>query len=122
MNAKPVGSRLGLAVQPKFFAAFAYFATSTAEVPGKAVSYLTDRLALARPILTVTIFQGARDVAIARKYCVIWVVGASRSGRPAGGFPCFGGWRVRARARPYGHPGRLQRVHGTGVSPISIET
>lgn len=44
VNAKPVGSRLGLAVQLKFFAAFGYFATAAAEVPGVAVSYLADQL------------------------------------------------------------------------------
>ena len=44
VNAKPAGSRLGLAVQLKFFAAFGYFATAAAEVPGESVSYLADQL------------------------------------------------------------------------------
>lgn len=44
VNAKPTGSRLGLAVQLKFFAASGYFATAAAEVPGESVSYLADQL------------------------------------------------------------------------------
>ncbi|MER9223947.1 DUF4158 domain-containing protein [Mesorhizobium sp. M0644] len=44
VNAKPAGSRLGLAVQLKFFAAFGYFATGATEVPDEAVSYLAAQL------------------------------------------------------------------------------
>nr|WP_244571528.1 DUF4158 domain-containing protein [Mesorhizobium carmichaelinearum] len=42
-NAKPAGSRLGLAVQLKFFAAYGYFATAAAEAPDEAVSYLAEQ-------------------------------------------------------------------------------
>lgn len=44
VNAKPAGSRLGLAVQLKFFAAFGYFATDATEVPDEAISYLAEQL------------------------------------------------------------------------------
>ncbi|WP_202367925.1 hypothetical protein [Mesorhizobium sp. L-2-11] len=41
-NSKPVGSRLGLAVQLKFFAAYGHFDTAAAEAPDEAVSYLAE--------------------------------------------------------------------------------
>jgi TnpA family transposase len=47
-NAKPAGSRLGLAVQLKFFAAFGYFVTDATEVPDEAVSYLAEQLGVSK--------------------------------------------------------------------------
>ncbi|PAQ07645.1 DUF4158 domain-containing protein [Mesorhizobium temperatum] len=43
LNVKAAGSRLGLAVQLKFFAAYGYFCAA-AEAPDEAVSYLAEQL------------------------------------------------------------------------------
>ncbi|RWX58543.1 DUF4158 domain-containing protein, partial [Mesorhizobium sp. M4B.F.Ca.ET.089.01.1.1] len=58
VNAKPVGSRLGLAVQLRFFAANGYFATAATEVPDEVVSYLVDQLGVGKADLGGYDFSG----------------------------------------------------------------
>ncbi len=48
VNAKPTGSRLGLAAQLKFFVAHGYFATEAVEISEEAVSYLAAQLGVGK--------------------------------------------------------------------------
>ncbi|GGB64021.1 hypothetical protein GCM10011505_50690 [Tistrella bauzanensis] len=65
VNAKPAGSRLGLAVQLKFFAAFGYFATDATEVPDEAISYLAEQLGVRETGLDGYDFSGRSG----RRHC-----------------------------------------------------
>jgi hypothetical protein len=65
VNAKPTGSRLGLAVQLKFFAAFGYFVTDTTEVPDEAISYLAEQLGVREAGLDGYDFSGRSG----RRHC-----------------------------------------------------
>ncbi|UVK48576.1 DUF4158 domain-containing protein (plasmid) [Mesorhizobium sp. AR07] len=65
LNVKPAGSRLGLAVQLKFFAAYGYFATAAAEAPDEAVSYLAERLGVRKIDLCQYDFSGRSG----RRHC-----------------------------------------------------
>ena len=65
VNAKPAGSRLGLAVQLKFFAAFGYFATAATEAPDEAVSYLAEQLGVSKADLCQYDFSGRSG----RRHC-----------------------------------------------------
>ena len=65
VNAKPAASRLGLAVQLKFFAAFGYFATAATEVPDEAVSYLAEQLGVSKADLCQYDFSGRSG----RRHC-----------------------------------------------------
>lgn len=64
-NAKPAGSRLGLAVQLKFFAAYGNFATAAAEAPDEAVSYLAEQLGVSKVDLCQYDFSGRSG----RRHC-----------------------------------------------------
>ncbi|NGO54644.1 Tn3 family transposase [Allomesorhizobium camelthorni] len=65
VNAKPAGSRLGLAVQLKFFATYGYFATAASEVPGESVSYLANQLGVGETDLDGHDFSGRSG----RRHC-----------------------------------------------------
>jgi len=65
VNAKPAGSRLGLAMQLKFFAAYGFFATEPTEVPDEAVSYLADQLGVGKADLCAYDFSGRSG----RRHC-----------------------------------------------------
>lgn len=65
VNAKPAGSRFGLAVQLKFFAANGFFATAATEVPEEAVSYLADQLGVGKADLCQYDFSGRSG----RRHC-----------------------------------------------------
>ncbi|TGV18160.1 Tn3 family transposase, partial [Mesorhizobium sp. M4B.F.Ca.ET.143.01.1.1] len=65
LNVKAAGSRLGLAVQLKFFAANGYFATAAAEAPDDAVSYLAEQLGVSKADLCRYDFSGRSG----RRHC-----------------------------------------------------
>jgi len=65
VNAKPMGSRLGLAAQLKFFVAHGYFATTAAEISDEAVSYLADQLGVGKADLEGYDFSGRSG----RRHC-----------------------------------------------------
>ncbi|WP_095205181.1 Tn3 family transposase [Mesorhizobium carmichaelinearum] len=65
VNAKPVGTRLGLAAQLKFFAAFGYFATTVGDIPDEAASYLAEQLGVGSSALLGYEFSGRSG----RRHC-----------------------------------------------------
>jgi TnpA family transposase len=65
VNAKPLGSKLGLAVQLKFFAAHGYFVTTATEVPEDAISYLANQLGIGKADLGGYDFLGRSG----RRHC-----------------------------------------------------
>lgn len=72
-KAKSAGSRLGLAVQLKFFAAYGYFATAAAEAPDEAVSYLAEQLGVSKADLCRYDFSGAfRAAPLRRDFAPSW--------------------------------------------------
>jgi len=68
VNGKPDATRLGLAVQLKFFSTHGFFIAAAADAREEAVSYLAEQLGIGRPIFAVTIFPGARGDAIAPRF------------------------------------------------------
>ncbi|MER9580954.1 DUF4158 domain-containing protein [Mesorhizobium sp. M0276] len=68
VNAKPVATRLGLAAQLKFFAAYGFFATAAADIPGEAVDYLAEQLGVGRGQLFGYDFSG-RSGRSGRHHC-----------------------------------------------------
>ncbi|BCG97182.1 MULTISPECIES: DUF4158 domain-containing protein [unclassified Mesorhizobium] len=65
LKVKAAGSRLGLAVQLKFFAANGYFTTAAAEAPDDAVSYLAEQLGVSKADLCRYDFSGRSG----RRHC-----------------------------------------------------
>ena len=65
VNAKPTATRLGLAAQLKFFAAYGFFATAVADIPDEAVSYLSEQLGVGRGDLCRYNFSGRSG----RRHC-----------------------------------------------------
>jgi len=58
VNTKPIGSRLGLAAQLKFFVAHGYFTTAAVEISEEAVLYLADQLGVGKADLEGYDFSG----------------------------------------------------------------
>lgn len=65
VNAKPTGTRLGLAAQLKFFAACGYIATAAVEISDESVSYLADQLDVGKADLEGYDFSGRSG----RRHC-----------------------------------------------------
>jgi TnpA family transposase len=65
VSAKPTATRLGLAAQLKFFAAYGFFATAAADIPDEAVSYLSEQLGVGRSDLCGYNFSGRSG----RRHC-----------------------------------------------------
>lgn len=65
VNAKPIGSMVGLAAQLKFFVAHGYFATAAAEFSEEAASYLGDQLGVGKADLEEHDFSGRSG----RRHC-----------------------------------------------------
>ena len=65
VNAKPLGLKLGLAVQLKFFAVHGYFVTTATEVPEDAISYVANQLGIGKADLGGYDFLGRSG----RRHC-----------------------------------------------------
>ncbi len=65
VNAKPAATRLGLAAQLKFFAAYGFFATAAADIPDEAVTYLAEQLGVSNRDLLGYDFSGRSG----RRHC-----------------------------------------------------
>lgn len=57
VNARSIATRLGLSVQPKFFASRGYFIEKISDVPEDAVNYLAEQLGVARSVLSADDFS-----------------------------------------------------------------
>ncbi|RWM87059.1 MAG: DUF4158 domain-containing protein [Mesorhizobium sp.] len=68
VNAKPTATRLGLAGQLKFFAAYGFFATAAADIPDAAVTYLAEQLGVSKSDLLGYDFSAAQRRADRRRH------------------------------------------------------
>jgi Domain of unknown function (DUF4158)/Tn3 transposase DDE domain len=65
VNAKPMATRLGLAAQLKFFAAYGFFATAATDIPDETVTYLAEQIGVGDSDLLSYDFSGRSG----RRHC-----------------------------------------------------